>query len=289
MHEGFIGERIVRLSKTSLGSCARDEINRCLYPSSFGYFPKAEQHRVTRADGHPHHTLLFCCSGKGYARLGSQSQIIAPFQVFWISQGQSHQYGADPEFGYWEKYWVHFTGSYSNLYIEKFNKRASDSRLQINHPSVLEQSFKELISLGEGPHTPHRLLLMHHALGQVMYRILNEGIPCQDEAQKVNNSMEDIIHWLDQSYASDIKLNEMQARSESSQATFFRQFKRHTGLSPLQYLTQVRIQKACQLLDLSSKSISDIGQAVGFHDPLYFSRVFSKIMGMSPQLFRKNR
>lgn len=65
-------------------------------------------------------------------------------------------------------------------------------------------------------------------------------------------------------------------------------FKKEVGLTPLEYMTQLRMKRACVLLTMQGAenySISEIAQLCGFDDPLYFSRVFKKKYGVSPSAF----
>ena len=69
---------------------------------------------------------------------------------------------------------------------------------------------------------------------------------------------------------------------------FRRSFKRHTALSPLQYLNGLRIERAKVLLRLeSSLSVGEIAVRCGFSDPLYFSTAFKRHTGLSPLAYRK--
>ena len=73
-----------------------------------------------------------------------------------------------------------------------------------------------------------------------------------------------------------------------SQVYLRRIFKRKYGLSPSSYVVRERIRSACLLLtDGSDRPISQIAPAVGYTDPLYFSRIFKKQTGMSPSEFRR--
>ena len=60
-------------------------------------------------------------------------------------------------------------------------------------------------------------------------------------------------------------------------------FKEHCGLPPSEYIIQLRIEEAKKLLCESDLKIKDISLAVGYSDPLYFSRVFKKVVGKSPR------
>jgi YesN/AraC family two-component response regulator len=63
-------------------------------------------------------------------------------------------------------------------------------------------------------------------------------------------------------------------------------FKKKTSRTPIDYLTYLRVQQASKLLDFSTLRINEIALKVGYSDPFYFSRMFSKIMGSSPKTYR---
>ena len=66
-------------------------------------------------------------------------------------------------------------------------------------------------------------------------------------------------------------------------------FKKEIGQTPLEYLTDIRMNQAKNLLqNMDFYSINEISLLCGFHDPLYFSRLFKKQIGMSPKEYRKN-
>lgn len=57
----------------------------------------------------------------------------------------------------------------------------------------------------------------------------------------------------------------------------------------MHYTTQLKIQQACHHLDFSDMKVSQISMMLGYDDPLYFSRIFSKTMGMASSEYRKKR
>ena len=66
-------------------------------------------------------------------------------------------------------------------------------------------------------------------------------------------------------------------------------FKRLSGLSFGDYLQQVRIERAKELLQNTSDSVTEIAFSSGYNDIYYFNRVFRKAVNCSPMEFRKNR
>jgi AraC-like DNA-binding protein len=72
-----------------------------------------------------------------------------------------------------------------------------------------------------------------------------------------------------------------------SPAAFSRSFRRHTGMSPVQYVNRLRINLACQLLmSEEDRSVTDICYEVGFNNQSNFNRQFLAQKGMSPSRFR---
>ena len=68
---------------------------------------------------------------------------------------------------------------------------------------------------------------------------------------------------------------------------FIRNFKEYTNSTPAQYLLSLRISNAQTLLETTSYNVTEIADIVGYDNPLYFSRIFKKQVGLSPSEFRK--
>ena len=71
-----------------------------------------------------------------------------------------------------------------------------------------------------------------------------------------------------------------------SKSSFYRKMKAVTGLSINEFIQNVRIKKATELLINSDMNVSEIAYETGFNDPYYFSRLFKKYHNMSPSDYR---
>ena len=85
---------------------------------------------------------------------------------------------------------------------------------------------------------------------------------------------------------SDFSLNMISAHIGVSPSYFSSIFKQEMGQSFVEYLTKVRIDKACELLKCTNLRTAEIGESVGYNDPHYFSATFKKIMGQSPKDYK---
>lgn len=66
-------------------------------------------------------------------------------------------------------------------------------------------------------------------------------------------------------------------------------FRAATGMSPIAYLTEMRMKRAAELLIHTGMSVADVALSVGYEDPQYFSRVFRRVWGVSPAVYGKRR
>jgi len=96
------------------------------------------------------------------------------------------------------------------------------------------------------------------------------------------------IAYVNQSFCSEITVSDLAARVSISREHLSRLFKTETGINILQYLTNVRIRHAEEMLTSTRKSITEIAFDCGFNDSNYFSFVFKKTNGIAPLAYRKS-
>lgn len=83
-----------------------------------------------------------------------------------------------------------------------------------------------------------------------------------------------------------IMLDDMANHAGLSKSHFSRIFRDQTGYSPVEYFIHLKVQKALSLLVLTKLPVQEIARMVGYADPYYFSRLFKKIVGVSPTASR---
>jgi transcriptional regulator GlxA family with amidase domain len=100
---------------------------------------------------------------------------------------------------------------------------------------------------------------------------------------------EDIVQaqiWFQDNYHRQIKVSEVASRFDMSIRSFNRRFKNATAQSPLQYLQQVRIEIAKDLLQTSNLNVSEVADKIGYQDVGYFTALFTKLLATSPREYR---
>lgn len=74
-----------------------------------------------------------------------------------------------------------------------------------------------------------------------------------------------------------------------SRSVFFKKLKSLTGFAPVEFIREVRINRAVQLIDTGEYSITQISYMVGINDPRYFSKCFKQKMSMTPSEYRDSK
>ena len=101
------------------------------------------------------------------------------------------------------------------------------------------------------------------------------------------SSMQDAARYIFEHYGEPLTLNDMADFSHMSTTYFSKLFKETTGFGFKEYLNQIRLQNAAQLLEESEDSITSIAAICGFSDGNYFGDAFRKAFGCSPRTYRK--
>ena len=96
-----------------------------------------------------------------------------------------------------------------------------------------------------------------------------------------------VQEWLSHVYADDITLSAMADYSGMPMRTFTRRFKHALGMTPNQYLQDLRLEKAADYLKTTDLSVQDIALTVGYKDTPYFAKIFKASAGLTPTEYRK--
>lgn len=96
-----------------------------------------------------------------------------------------------------------------------------------------------------------------------------------------------IYHFLLQHFKEDIELAEISRIANMAPTAFSRFFRQRTNKTFSRFLNELRIQHACDLLNHTDKSITEIGYESGYHNPTNFNKFFSALTGTTPSAYRK--
>jgi AraC-like DNA-binding protein len=104
----------------------------------------------------------------------------------------------------------------------------------------------------------------------------------------IGSKINKVLNYIDQHLDNPLTNEKLAGTIHMVPNSFARLFKQQTGLSPQDFIRKKRVENASRLLYHSDQSIKQISDECGFNDRYYFTRVFSREMGISPARYRKN-
>ena len=286
--EGFQGERVVIVPEYIRDRLEKDPFFFIFYITDIGYYPCAEHHYVTRNEALKQNVLLYCINGKGKYSIGQTSTYteIRENQYVILPANEVHEY-CSCEDTPWTIYWIHFAGTLAYYYAKDAGKPQNvmpniESRIS-NRISIFEEILT-VMQTGLGDDNLHYVSsLLHHFLASLRY------LHSYREANNINNSpniIDAAIHYMDENMERHLSLQQIADYVGLSISNFSLKFRMEKGCSPIAYMNRMKIEKACDLLQHTDMKINQISYKLGVNDALYFSRMFSKYIGMSPSEYK---
>lgn len=173
-------------------------------------------------------------------------------------------------------------GGFTNIHLN-----LNDAALNFSEPTVVRadtggfllDAFRAAYYYRSESSSGHALLPIY---GQLIVAFLTSYQPTRRYSEVVQQIENDILqHYPDSAYDLNAYLSSLPFNTEYLK----KMFKKETGLTPLQYLTDRRLENAASTLATfcGKGNISETARMCGFSDPLYFSRLFKKKYGVSPR------
>lgn len=290
LSDGFSGERSIVLPDMTRKTCEDDAFLSQLYITDIGYYPHATYHYRERPQGVAQYVLIYCATGSGwYSVLGHRYEV-AENQYFIIPRCSPHVYASnndDP----WTIYWVHFTGKQAaafgdNSYTPKDIPPGTTSRMA-DRNGLFEEIFLTLSDNYGLDSLRYASSLLYTFLASFRYLKSFRKYNPQQERIDTSDIVGMAVRYMTENLEKQLTLAELAAYIGYSTSQFSLIFKSRTGHSPIDYFNMLKVQRACQLLETTNLRVNQICAKVGVSDSFYFSRLFSKVVGISPKKYRQ--
>jgi AraC-like DNA-binding protein len=263
--------------------------------------------RDDRGHDSPLHThefteIVVVLDGGGYHRTERSEYPIEPGDAFLIQAGQMHGYRI-PERLYVANVLFdeaalqipindlrtmpgyHALFTLEPLYRKEhnFETRLRLEPRQLAHVSALIDDFEAEVEA----QSPGYVLMTVAQFARIVVYLSRCYAEADAPAVRPLLAVGEVIGHLESNLAESITLGELAKLAHMSESSLLRAFKRATGRSPIDYHLRLRIGRACELLRLDDRSITEIAFDVGFADSNYFTRQFRKTLGLTPRDYRK--
>ncbi|HFI0351374.1 TPA: AraC family ligand binding domain-containing protein [Streptococcus suis] len=235
------------------------------------------------------YVLHFITNGKGKIVINGETTELTAGDIFVLPKNQSIFYQAD-ENTPWTYTWVGFSGSRAETIL-------SQTRLlekYFLHSHLESEILKKMIDINQTevqslPMITELILIGH--LNQLLAALVQE-FP-NDSLKEASTLAKTYVHHaikiIHSQYNSPVKVSAIAEKLALSRSYLYKIFKQETGYSIKDYIVQVKMNHACQLLANPDLSITEIANSVGYQDPLTFSSAFKNQYHQSPSDYRKFR
>ena len=229
--------------------------------------------------------LLYVESGEVSLVLNGKTQVVPKGSVILFAPHQ-------PQYYYYHKankpiiYWVHFSGREVESILHHYKILTTQTVFYIGVCLNLPTLFRQIINELQLRNEKYEEMTVYKLNEILLYinRALNSSTVKENDISTLIKSAK---VYFNENYNQEINIKAYASSLNMTPCWFIQKFKELTGVTPTQYILNVRITTAQNLLRHSKYNVSETAVAVGYPNTFYFSRLFTKHVGMSPSEYKK--
>lgn len=232
-----------------------------------------------------HYIIHYILGGQGFFNVNGKTYCLKKDEGFLILPGTVVFYQADVNQP-WSYGWVGFHGLKAEAYLKQAGLDGNNPVFKYDRDDFLKTCLLRMIETKELSSSREiRLLgLLYEFLSQMIEaagRSVGKGSDRKEEYIKK------AIEYVRMNYSRKTGIAEIAHNIGLDRSYMYSLFNEYLNISPQEFLINYRIEKACELMQGSGLSISEISRSVGYDDPLVFSKAFKNVKGLSPREYRK--
>ncbi len=284
--DGFIGQRMTYMPGIVKKKILKDARVRDLYITHIGIFPNALGHLRHRQLGSSQYILLYCVDGEGWIELDGRRKTIRKNQLFIIPPKTPCSYGSSFK-SPWTNYWLHFTGENAELYSPSVNQVISipptnDSRIE-ERLILFEEMLQNVEDYFQHEKVVYANICLKQFLSSVKYLDVYRAVKKEGE----NDLLQKVIAFMKNNLNKTIRISDLAVICNCSASNIYKLFRANLDSSPQDFFIHLKMERARKYLTQTNLKVKEIGAKLGYDDPYYFSRIFTKHIGLSPANYRK--
>lgn len=233
-----------------------------------------------------HYLIHYIISGKGTFHSGKRKYALSAGDGFLVVPGVISSYQADHDEP-WEYCWVGFHGADAGRLVKETGLSEESPLFHYEKDSAMEHLLNDIYT-ATGPN-PSNEAQMTAALLRFLAALMVLHGDRNFRKDTGYAYVQRSIQFIDFNYSrEDLDVTQIAANAGISRSHLYRLFLQHTDMTPNEYLSKYRINKAAELLKNENLSVGEAAYSSGFSDQLYFSRVFRKLKGVPPSKFAES-
>ncbi|MGF6823393.1 AraC family transcriptional regulator of arabinose operon [Microbacterium sp. ZKA21] len=277
----FRGERFLVVPRGEARAVLDGPASPGVAVTDCGYFPHADRHFRVRNAAISELIVIACQNGTGWYDTGSGPAPIVPGQILLVPPGQIHAYGAsadDP----WTVWWVHVAGVALSEFLSRHGVAGAEP---VRTPSSFFQITALIAQIVTTLEVDMTEISQLRAAGTA-WHLLTTIVTDKPVAKGMDQVLDDAAAAIRTRVQDKASTEDFAAAANVSVSHFAAQFRRRFGVSVGTYQRQIRMARARELFDLGTGTVGEVAREVGYDDPLYFSRQFTRTHGVSPRAYK---
>jgi len=234
----------------------------------------------------PQYLIHYIIDGEGSYSVNNKTYKLKKNQGFLICPNVLTYYEADKD-NPWTYMWVGFNGVKAQTYLSYANLSEDNLIFEYSKDDSLKNYISEMLKLKEREHSNELkleglLYFFMSALAKTQKNTINQK--CYKSTELY---LEKSIEFIENNYPNNVKVNDIASYIGINRSYLTNIFRKNINMSPQKFLINYKIDKACELLNNPELSIKVIAASVGYADPLTFSKIFKKVIGINPKSYRE--
>lgn len=255
-----------------------------LYLQEIGYL-QAQKPHISRRENLISYLFFIVSSGSGILTYNGQEYALTVGDCVFIDCSASYSHETLDDL--WGLKWVHFFGPNMNGIYAKYLERGGQPFFHPVDLQRFEQIWDDLYGLASSSDYIRDMRIFEKLSGLLTLLMEKSWHQGTSPITAAKQNLFAIQKYLEEHYAQKITLEELADKFYINKFYLTRVFKEQFGMSIHNYLLQIRITHAKQLLRFTQKSVESIGLECGMGELYYFSRTFKKVEGISPSKYRQ--
>ena len=216
-------------------------------------------------------------SGKTVYEINGAKYTVTPGKVLFVPEFVPYLFRS---WGYQHKYVLEIKGSHLSSILSAFHLTRPALYDMDDFTSFLE----DMKAIGE--HVETTDLNEFTSLMGKSYELLSRLAVKKHKKQTKHFLLTKILQYLEQDFEKKLTIADLESHTGISKMTLIRTVKKHTGMTPMQYRTSRKMERAIYFLQVPEMTVKEIAYRLGYCSQFYFAEEFKRIMGLSPTAYR---
>lgn len=256
--------------------------NHLLYVQEAGFLKSLKSH-ISKRENLDSYLFLMVLSGHGKFTYQKEAFELSPKDCLLIDCNYAYSHESSEE-DPWELMWIHFSGTTIEPFLSYYNVLVPSFIFHVENPTDFVDIVEHCMQLSQQKDLASEFII-HKSLTDLLTLCISKNQ--KENLETSSEKLRNIKEYIDMNFMKDLSLSSIADHFFISKYHLAREFKEVYGITIGNHITACRITYAKTLLRFTDCKIEEIAMKCGIPDTNYFTKVFKKLEGTTPKVYRK--